>query len=299
MELRHLRYFRAVAELGGFGRAARQLHVAQSAISGQIRDLEHEIQVELFDRSQREIALTAEGSLFLDEAREILERVERAVALAQRASRGQIGTLTVGLCGPSTSPFLPQLVRSFRTRSPGVQIVLKEMNPSAQLQALAAGSLDVGFTRGLEGAHDSLAGEVLYTEPIVAALPDDHPRAADRISLKCLANERFVLYFRAGSPVIFDTILGMCKRSGFSPALASQPEILQTVLTLVEAGEGVALVPRCISRLSHSSLRFCAVKPEERLDVTLTWNQAVRSAARDAFLELVRERSPEIRAMME
>src|SRR5271155_3945099 len=119
MELRHLRYFCAVAELQSFTRAARYLHVSQSGVSGQVRDLENEIRVKLLRRNQREVSLTPEGAVFLREAREILQRSERAIEMTVRASRGQFGKLSIGLCGPATAPFLPRLIRGFRKRQPG------------------------------------------------------------------------------------------------------------------------------------------------------------------------------------
>src|SRR5271165_346221 len=128
MELRHLRYFCAVAEHQSFTLAARRLHVSQSGVSGQVRDLEKEIGIALLQRNSRQVSLTPEGAIFLREAREILQHSERAVDLAVRASRGQFGKLTIGLCGPATAPFLPRLIRGFRKRQPGVNLSLKDID---------------------------------------------------------------------------------------------------------------------------------------------------------------------------
>ena len=149
MELRHLRYFCAVAEQRSFTLAARRLHVSQSGVSGQIRALESEIGVTLLRRNQRGVALTAGGAAFLGEAREILARAERAVQLAASAAQGGQGQLTVGLCGPATAPVLPALIREFRKRQPGVTLTLKDLEPTRQPSALAESVIDVGFTRSI------------------------------------------------------------------------------------------------------------------------------------------------------
>ena len=181
MELRHLRYFCAVAEHQSFTLAARRLHVSQSGVSGQVRDLEREIGVKLLQRTPREVSLTPEGAVFLREAREILKHSERAVELALRASRGQFGKLTIGLCGPATAPFLPRLIRSFRKSQPGVNISLKDVDPMHQPELLSQGAIDIGFTRSMPPQFRSLLhSEVLFSEPLVAVLPKGHPHVTSR-----------------------------------------------------------------------------------------------------------------------
>jgi DNA-binding transcriptional LysR family regulator len=150
MELRHLRYFTGVAENGGFARAARLLHVAQSAISEQIRDLEEELGVPLFDRTNRRVALTEHGNRFLEDARAVLAAAARATANIQRSIRGEIGTLTVGFFVGGTGTFFPAIIKDFRTRFPGVQVTLVEMAPGMQHAALLSSAIDIGFTRPLQ-----------------------------------------------------------------------------------------------------------------------------------------------------
>src|SRR5215468_9265032 len=145
MELRHLRYFCAVAEERSFTLAARRLHVSQSGVSGQVRDLERELGVELLRRNQRGVSLTAEGSAFLREARDILSRTDQAVQMVMLTAKGRCGRLNVGLCGPATAPFLPRLIREFRKRQPGVSISLKDLDPAHQPEALVNGAIDIGF----------------------------------------------------------------------------------------------------------------------------------------------------------
>ncbi len=181
MELRHLRYFCAVAEHGSFTIAARQLNVSQSGVSGQVRDLEKEVGVALFRRNQREVALTPEGSVFFHEAREILIRADRAVELVVRSSKGVSGTLTVGLCGPVTAAFLPKLIRKFRKQFPGVTLALRERAPSAQIEALLNGHIDIAFTRGIPAEFKPLlCHELFLRELLVVALPKGHTLASEQ-----------------------------------------------------------------------------------------------------------------------
>jgi DNA-binding transcriptional LysR family regulator len=185
MELRHLRYFSAVAENGGFGRAAAVLRVAQSAISEQIGDLETELGVLLFDRKNRHVRLTYHGEKFLEDARAVLAAADRAVGNVQKSLRGEIGTLTIGFFIGGTGTFFPAIIKEFRLRFQDVQVSLVEMAPGMQHQGLQAGTIDVGFTRPVQAAHASfLRSEHFQTERVCGvapkpsvgkAAPDFHP----------------------------------------------------------------------------------------------------------------------------
>jgi DNA-binding transcriptional LysR family regulator len=302
MELRHLRYFCAVAEQQSFTQAARRLHVSQSGVSGQVRDLEKEIGVTLLRRNQREVSLTPEGAVFLREARDILLRSERAIEMTVRASRGQLGKLTIGLCGPATAPFLPRLIRGFRKRQPGVDLGLKDIDPAHQPRALVDGEIDVGFTRGLPPElRQSLSSEVLFSEPILAVLPKGHTLAdQSAIHVAQLARERFVFYSRERAPDLFDTMIALCKRARFSPKVLDSPNIWQSVLTMVEAGEGVALVPACVQQLRSSGVTFHRLHDRGwEVDVVFAWLRNGPDAIRDGFLDLLRKNRPEIERSMQ
>jgi DNA-binding transcriptional LysR family regulator len=248
MELRHLRYFCAVAGNLSFTLASRQLNVSQSGVSGQVRELERELRVSLLRRNQREVRLTPEGAVFWEHAKEILARAEQAMQLARRTSQGDAGQLTIGLCGPVTAVFLPKLVRRFRRRFPGVSLALRERPPAEQVGALLSGAIDIGFTRGVPLESRHLVDQVrLFREPVVAALPKGHPLGTqEAVPISSLATSRLVLYCREGAPEIFDAIVAMCQRAKFSPKLSDSPESWQAMLTMVEAAEGIALVPACV-----------------------------------------------------
>ena len=302
MELRHLRYFCAVADHQSFTLAARHLHVSQSGVSGQVRDLEKEIGITLLQRNSRDVSLTPEGAIFLREAREILKHSERAVDLALRASRGQFGKLTIGLCGPATAPFLPRLIRGFRKRQPGVNLSLKDIDAMQQPEALIQGKIDIGFTRSIPPQfRPLLRSEVLFSEPLVAALPRGHVLSNEQsIQVAQLAADRFVLYSRDGAPDLFDAIVALCKKAKFSPKVADSPNLWQSVLTMVEAGEGVALVPSCVQHLHSNGVTFHALRDRGcMLDVVLAWRNNEADAIRDSFLNLLRSSREEIVRLMQ
>ena len=291
MELRHLRYFCAVAEESSFTRAGKRLHVSQSGVSGQVRELEHEVGVALLRRGKREVTLTPEGVVFLPEAQELLRRADRAVEMARRASRGEAGRLTVGLCGPATSGFLPGLIRRFRERYPGVVVQVREREPAEQVGAVAEGVLDVGFTRGVPGGMRHLVhGELLFREALVAALPKEHRlAAAAAVSVAELAGEQLLLYAREGAPPVFDAVLAMCRRAKVAPRLGETPASWMALLTMVEAEEGVALVPACVGRLAVQDVVFRPVREaRQNLEVLAVRRRGEASVLVESFLGLLR-----------
>jgi DNA-binding transcriptional LysR family regulator len=222
MELRHLRYFCAVAANQGFSRTARALHVSQSAISEQISDLEREIGVTLMVRGHQKTRLTPDGEVFLSEAKKVLAAADNAVETVRRSARGEVGTLTVGFFNGGTGAEVPNVIRSFRRRHPGVRVSVVEMTPSEQSKALANGTMDVGFTRPLDPPFDQvLRSEVLYLDPLIAALPKDHPLARGPVDLRKLAREPFVLVARETSPSLFGKIMALCSEAGFVPQIAA------------------------------------------------------------------------------
>jgi DNA-binding transcriptional LysR family regulator len=302
MELRHLRYFCAVAEHRSFTLAAKHLNVSQSGVSGQVRDLEKEIGAILLQRNQRDVSLTPQGAVFLHEARQILEHSERAVELTLRASQGKFGKLTIGLCGPATAPFLPRFIRAFRKRQSEVTLALKDIDPACQPEALINKQIDIGFTRGVPPQfRQALSSEVLFREPVIAALPRGHALAHQQtIQVAQLAGDRFVLYARQGAPDLFDAIVALCKKAKFSPRIADSPNLWQSVLTMVEAGEGVALVPACVQQLHSSGVLFPTLTGRGcLLDVIVAWRRDEPDAIRDSFLGLLRRNRTVIQRSMQ
>ncbi|HEY1985053.1 MAG TPA: LysR substrate-binding domain-containing protein [Terracidiphilus sp.] len=273
MELRHLRYLVAVAENGSFSAASRRLHVAQSAISEQLANLEQDIGVPLFVRSGRKTALTAAGLTFLEEARHTLSAADRAVDRAQRVHRGQAGTLRIGFFTGGTGVNFPYLIQSFRKQSPDVQLSLVEMTSTQQWIALRDGKIDVGFTRRPEPEfRTDLQSALIQQDPIMAILPKNHPAAPGPIDLRDLAQQRFVLSSREASPAVFDKAIELCSEAGFSPHIASICSVWSSVVLMVQAGEGVSLLPFNEQQFRNRDLAFCPLKAKNAsVDFVIAW----------------------------
>ncbi|MBZ5604726.1 MAG: LysR family transcriptional regulator [Acidobacteriia bacterium] len=291
MELRHLRYFCAVAAHQGFSRSARELHVSQSAISEQISDLEREIGVPLLVRGQQKTTLTLPGEIFLREAKRVLEAAGQAVETAQRAARGEIGTLTVGFFNGGTGSDVPSIIKKFRRLHPGVRVSVADMVPGLQSTALVNGTMDVGFTRPLETPFDQLLrSELLYQDPLVAVFPKDHPLARMPVDLRRLAREPFVLVARESSPSLFGKILALCSEAGFSPRIAGTGVAWASVVLLVEAGEGIAILPSNLRHGASKNLVFCPLtNPGAEISLVMAWSAQREGPVLNAFLKLVRD----------
>jgi DNA-binding transcriptional LysR family regulator len=290
MELRHLRYFKAVAEKGSFSAAARGIYVSQSALSEQIADLERELGVPLFDRSERKLRMTVHGEVFLRESNKVLAASEHAVALARRSFRGEVGTLRIAFFAGGVGARFAELIRRFRTGRPEVQVSLTEMRPGAQTQALVDGSIDVAFTRRVaEPFARQLRSETLRHHRLDAVLPENHRLARGPVDIRRLSSERFVLCARETAPAVFDKIIGLCSEAGFSPQIAALPVVRSSALMLVQAGEGIAIVPELHDTIG-SGLVACPLKSKDAfVELVMAWSPPRVSPITEAFMALVRE----------
>lgn len=291
VELRHLQYFIAVSASGGFGRAARALHVSQSAISEQIRDLEQEVGAALIDRSQRQIRLTAEGELFLAGARATIAAADSAVQSVQRAVNGEEGKLTIGFFVGGNGRFFPKLIRAFRQQYPRVKVSLVEMVPSEQWLALQNGALDIGFTRPMHGqVHPAVRTEKFYSERLYVVLPKDHALARRKhLAIEDLREERFVLADRPTSPVVSDRIISLCNEAGFSPQIATTASVSSGVVALVEAGEGISILPDGSRFLGTGEIVFIPLQgPGAQVDLVIAWSSQRMAGVHRSFLHLAR-----------
>ena len=261
MELRHLRYFVAVAEELHFGRAAERLHIAQPPLSQQIRQLEGALGFPLLLRAHRRVRLTDGGAAFLGEARAILARVERAAQDARRVARGETGSLALGFIASTTWWLVPALLQELRRRQPGVALSLAELSTEEQVAALRAGTIQVGL--GRPPADDpAIAAEPLLDEPLAVALPLRHRLArGPAVPLRALADEPFVLFPRRPRPGWADRVLGHCREAGFLPHVAQEVLELSTALALVAAGAGVTLVPGSVQSLRPRGLVYRPLAP--------------------------------------
>jgi DNA-binding transcriptional LysR family regulator len=242
MELRHLRSFIVTAEELHVGRAAARLHLTQPTLSRQIAALERDIGVPLFTRIRRRFGLTPAGEIFLTAAREITRRADDAALDAQRAHRGELGTLRLRFVQSATFEALPRLLAAFRAAHPDVTLDVETMTTIRQVTALRAGRIDIGLIRP-PISEPTLTTRVISHDPLVAALPAEHPLAnRRRLPLAALADEPFVLYTRTSGPSVQDAIIGHCIAAGFSPRIIQEAADVQTIVSLVAAGLGVSLL---------------------------------------------------------
>jgi DNA-binding transcriptional LysR family regulator len=287
--MRKLRHFVVVAEELHFGRAARRLSITQPPLSMSIRSLEDELGVVLFERTRRNVALTHSGTIFLQEAREILDRTERAVDLAKAAHRGDVGRLTVGFLAATAYTLLPLVLRDFANRYPRVALELKELTMSQQFEAFRRGDIDVGMLRP-PIADKALSSEVIFEEPLVLALPAGHPLAKlARVAPKKLADQPFVMFPRLPGLVFHDLIMDYCRRAGFAPRIAQQATQTHAVMGLVSGGLGVALVPDSVRIIG---MRGVVIRPLSKgapiVRTSVAWQSANASPLIRAFVETAR-----------
>jgi DNA-binding transcriptional LysR family regulator len=286
-ELRHLRYFVAVAEELHFRRAAERLHISQPPLSQQIRQLEEAVGATLLVRNQRRVELTAAGAAYYARARDILDAVEDAAREARRVQRGEVGRLDVGFVGSALYSVVPDILRAFRARHPDVGLRLRELGTAEQLRRLEDGRLDIGFVRA-PGGRPGLSIETVLREPVVAALPDGHRlAAAERVRVEELAGEPLVLLTRAGAPGLRAALAPLI--DGFAEeAIVQEVGEMQTLIGLVAAGVGLSLVPESVRALARSGVVYRPLAGDPpRVALSAAWRTGDESPVLAAFLELM------------
>jgi DNA-binding transcriptional LysR family regulator len=289
VELRHLRYFVAVAEELHFHRAAARLHMSQPPLSQQIRALETELDVELLRRNRRRVELTEAGAVFLVEARRILGSVQQAADLARRVGRGEVGKLSVGFVGSAMYATLPEILREFRHQHPEVELQLRPFPTAPQLEALRDGRVDVGFLRP-PVQRAGLELETIQRETIVVALPEEHALAgAESIAITQLRNETFVLLARTESPGVYDSLALTLSELAGNPRAVQEADDMQTLIGLVAAGIGVALVPGSVSLLERPGVVYRKLAGRApTVELALAWRSGPVSPVAQAFLAVAR-----------
>ncbi len=291
MELRHLRYFVAVAEELNFSRAALRLHIAQPPLSAQIRHLEEELGVVLFERASRPLRLTEPGRFFYAEAIELLAKLDDTLRRTRKINRGCAGLLKIGFVGAAMNFILPSVLLRFRTDYPDVEVLLFEMLSREQAAALIEGRIHVGFVvPGL--GEGELAEERLYDEPLVVAVPDSH-RLANRASVTVadLAAEPVVLYGGRSAKGAGDhELLSLLRDAGIEPKVALEAQHAESALGLVAAGLGITLTVASFANTARAGIRFLPVTGRHLSQtMKLAYRHEERSSALKAFLKMVRE----------
>lgn len=262
MELRHIRYFLAVAQEKNFTRASFTLGIGQPPLSLQIRDLEREVGAALFHRVPHGAELTAAGQAFLDTVSGMPALAQQAVKLAQRAARGEIGALRVGFTASSAfNVVVPGTLRAFRRAYPAVTLILEEANTTRLIAGLQEGLLDIAFLRPEADPGRDLTLRLLSEEPLLAVLPTSHPAAkGDEVDLAQLSSEPFILHPRVVGPTLYDIIIEACRAAGFEPRVDQVAPQLSSIVSLVAAELGVALVPASMQQLRMAGVTFKTIK---------------------------------------
>lgn len=294
MELRHLRYFVAVAEELHFGRAARRLNMAQQPLSRQVRNLETELEVQLLYRTKRTVRLTAAGEAFFKEAQKVLAQANYAASVAKRTSRGEVGLFRVGFSGIVLNSILPAIVRRFRLQFPDVHLELTRIQTNEQVKALVEGEIHAGL---LHPPFDTslLSYEVIHQEPLLAIIPDIHRLANDApspISIEQLSTEPLVLFPRKIGPVLYDAIIAFCQRAGFSPNIVQEVFPQRTILGLVAAGIGITVTHASAWQIRQQGVVARPIVEETPVvETAIAWRSDTLHPASLHFLDVARSLS--------
>jgi len=291
MDLRHLRYFIAVAEEKNIGRAALRLNISQPPLTRQIQQVEAELGVRLFNRTPKGMEATAAGELFLEEARNICAVFEQATERTQRAGQGKLGRLDVAIFGSGILDAIPKLLLAFRHAYPEVNIVLHTMNKGEQIEALRQRRITVGFNRMLSPLPD-IACELVKTEKLLLALNASHPLAAlDVVPFTAIAAHPLILFPTGTRPNFIDKVNGLCQEMGFIPLVSQEVGDAVTAVALVASGFGVCLVPESATVLALPGVVYRPLSglPEhDRVDLSCIYLAEDQSPILAAFLHEVR-----------
>jgi DNA-binding transcriptional LysR family regulator len=290
MELRHLRYFRAVATELHFGRAAEKLHISQPPLTKQIQDLEAELGFDLFNRTKRSVVLTPAGQAFLGEVNQILQQLDRAIDIGSKTSRGELGQISIGFVGSATYNILPVMLQQFRDRYPDVRIELHELTTDRQLIWLREGRIDIGLIRPPIIERD-FNSQVIFQESVVVALPTNHLAAQNSIDLAVLATEPFILFPRELAPGLYDPIIAICQAAGFSPQVVQECIQMQTIVSLVSANMGVSILPASIREAQRQGvvyrpIRSSTLSVDKLATIAIVWRLNDDSPTMHRLLEI-------------
>lgn len=292
MELRHLRYFQAVAEELSFSKAARRLNIAQPALSRAVQEIERDVGVNLIDRNRRSARLTPAGTVLLQEIALLLDRLEESLRRVRRTAAGEEGELRLGYIGPPTKPFLGRILAEYRRRYPRVSVHLEERTPERVWEMVAKGRLSIGLTRPVL-AHEALGLQslLLRQERLCAALPPGHGlcgRAS--ISWRSLAREPLVMLARREGAGSHDAALAACREAKFTPRVSHTPSLIGTVLQYVEAGAGIGIIPESVaSEKTESAVELVPLKPTHTVPLVMVWPNDGDDPSVLAFRALVKE----------
>jgi DNA-binding transcriptional LysR family regulator len=290
MELRHLRYFVAVADTLNFTKAAAALHLAQPSLTRQIQKLEEEIGVRLLDRSKKHVALTEEGRAFLVDAKRLLTLATESIQSVQRLSRGETGQVNIGYVSNFNLSLLPKTLGAFRQDHPHVALNLFDMTPAEQFRALDAHKIDLGFV-GLRSpsASEGLRWESLAPQKTVVALPVKHSLARQKsVALRDLKAMFFVGMSETTHPGFREWLVQTCEPAGFTPRILQDAELEPALMRFVAEGLGVTLAREQIKHIPHPGVTFRPITPSVRAEYWIAWNRDNASSALRDYVQIVK-----------
>ncbi|MGG1662050.1 LysR family transcriptional regulator [Brevibacillus sp. NRS-1366] len=295
MELRQLKYFITVAKELHFGRAAKLLQISQPPLSQQIKQLEEEMGVRLFHRTQRHVELTEAGKFFFARVNDFLENLNLACEQAQKIHRGKLGEIILGFTGTATYSILPKILHACKIKYPEIKIVLRELTTVEQVKALQEGQIHVGLlVPPIES--DSIKVEVLREESFMVTLPKNHPLAKHMspVDLASLANESFLMPRRDDGPGYYDAMVSLCYQAGFSPKIILEAKQYHTFISLVSSGIGIALLPSSIQFIDNEEIVFLPIKDiRPTWNTSVAWNKDNKSTILQVFISLIKESTTE------
>jgi DNA-binding transcriptional LysR family regulator len=292
MDVRQLRYFATLAEEKHFGRAAKRLGMSQPPLSLAIRQIEAELQTPLFVRNSRNVELTRPGVALQREARLLLRQFDEAKALVKAVAEGKEGRLRVGFGGSMLYRGMPQIVDLFRKHNPGIELLLTELNSIEQIAAIKRDEIDFGFVLGAMTAAE-LDGFRFHSEPFVACVPAHHSAAkAKTLKLDRLKDDEFVLFSRSASPHYFESIISICVAHGFMPNVKHEVRHWTSVVSFVESGMGVSLVPETLNTRHVTKAKFVRIAGRHQPSETwCVWKDADQRPGLKAMIEVAREQA--------
>src|SRR5712671_7508316 len=306
MELRHLRYFIAVAEEGHITRAAERLGMQQPPLSRQIKAIEQEMDVQLFRRKARGVELTDAGRTFLDDARAMLGHLDDAFDTARRTARGEQGRISVGYTNsPAFHPLVPRVMREFRQAFPLVSLTLEESSPYDLIECMQNDKIDIAFISGPVADQEGVAIDPLLEEPMVVALPSGHPLARSEnrrdtaLSLKSLAGETFIVFGRPHGPptIAANAVFAACLAAGFSPRVGQIVPNNLSRLNLVAANLGIAIIATSLQQMNIDGVVYRRLKRAKKLKIpfNLASRRGDPSAVVTQFLKLAKRTARDFR----
>lgn len=289
VDIRHLRYFIAVAQESNFSRAAEKLHISQPPLSQQIRQLEEDLGVLLIERGSRPVNLTEAGKYFFEQAQGIVEHFDQFLDKTKKMGKGEEGSLTVAFVSSSTYELMPRILRTFRKKHPSVNLNLIEKNTPQQLEALKNKQINIGIGRPFP-EDESIKSDWILDESVVVAVPSEHALSQKKsISLPCLAQEEMISFYVFPEPSFGSFVMEICRNSGFEPKIAQRTGELQTALGLVAAGMGVALLPASVEKTTREGVKYIPLKkPSPIISLVAAYRKDDSSPVLKLFLNVIR-----------